>query len=77
MTEKAHVCYSTISSPVGELLLTSSDGMLTGLPMVPRTGGRRSVPNRTGDGMTRTAPCESSSKPFSQVSCRPSNFRYG
>ena len=34
MSETLPVCYSTFSSPVGELLLTSCDGMLTGLSMV-------------------------------------------
>jgi methylated-DNA-[protein]-cysteine S-methyltransferase len=38
MTEKAQVCYSTFSSPVGQLLLTSSDGMLTRLSMALSQG---------------------------------------
>ena len=35
MTETTQVCYSTCPSPVGELLLTSSEGMLTGLSHGP------------------------------------------
>ena len=77
MSETVQVCYSTFSSPVGELLLTSCDGMLTGLSMVLKQGRPAPDPNRNGDGMTRhIARCESSSKPFSPVSCRLSNFRF-
>ena len=39
MNESAQVCYTHYSSPVGELLLTSSDGMLTGLHMSLHRGG--------------------------------------
>ena len=38
MTESTQVYYSIYSSPVGELLLTSSDGMLTGLNMALQRG---------------------------------------
>ena len=38
-TESAPVCYSYGSSPVGELLVTSSEGMLTGLYMALYRGG--------------------------------------
>jgi methylated-DNA-[protein]-cysteine S-methyltransferase len=38
MTEMTQVCYSTCPSPVGELLLTSSEGMLLGLSMALQQG---------------------------------------
>jgi methylated-DNA-[protein]-cysteine S-methyltransferase len=39
MNEAAQTCYCHYSSPVGELLLTSSDGMITGLYMSLHRGG--------------------------------------
>jgi methylated-DNA-[protein]-cysteine S-methyltransferase len=38
MTESTQICYSTCPSPVGELLLTSSEGMLLGLSMALQQG---------------------------------------
>ena len=38
MSETTQVCYSTCPSPVGELLLTSSGGMLIGLSMALQQG---------------------------------------
>ena len=46
MTESNQVCYSICSSPVGELLLTSSDGMLTGLSMALQQGKPAPVPEK-------------------------------
>ncbi len=44
MNESAQVCFSHCSSPVGELLLTSSDGHLTGLYMALHRGGQAPLP---------------------------------
>jgi methylated-DNA-[protein]-cysteine S-methyltransferase len=44
MSEPAQVFYSHCSSPVGELLLTSSDGKLTGLYMALHRGGAAPEP---------------------------------
>jgi len=58
MSEPAQVCYSTFSSPVGELLLTASDGMLTELSMVLKQGRPALYPKpewRRDDAALRTA----------------------
>jgi methylated-DNA-[protein]-cysteine S-methyltransferase len=44
MTETTQVYYSTCASPVGELLLTSTEGELTGLSMTLKQGKPASAP---------------------------------
>ncbi len=78
MSETVQVCYSTFSSPVRRVIadLERRHAHRTFNGPAARTASG-SIPNRNGDGMTRhIARCESSSKPFSAVSCRLSNFRY-
>jgi methylated-DNA-[protein]-cysteine S-methyltransferase len=58
MTESTQVCYSICSSPVGELLLTSSEGMLTGLSMALQQGKPAATPEsywRRNDAALRLA----------------------
>ena len=75
MTEYSQVYYSIYSSPIGELLLTSREGMLTRLWMALQQGKPAPSPDqewRRDDGALRPAP--SSSEPSLPVSYAPLIF---
>ena len=72
MNESARLrCTVTYSSPIGELLLTSDDGALTGLHMAEHDGkdspapGRGLAPGRFGVSQASATSCE----PTSRASC--------